>query len=305
MNYAEIVSSKVIATFPFRFKGVETCDVIVATPISFNFAREILQFVKVSLGINAFDLLGIPGFSKRFLRQSQTVVDSLNLASEKHEVKHIILCQHVDFGESKRFKNQLQEDYHHIGGLISAREKIGQIYPGVKVTLIYARLVNNQTEIEFSEVFEKSQERVRLVTPYRFKGIHYCDSIVIKCLDFRLRAETRACVLDGLGIPAFDIIGLPGSAKSFLEDSGTAWRGIKVACEYHGCKRIVVVQHADCGAYGGSAAFANAEEEEIFHREELQKMKKKILEKYREVEVVMVYARIIADNTQIQFVLVE
>lgn len=296
---------EVIATLPFR---KNSCDAIVAMPISFNFMDEMIGCTRVALGLKTFDLLGIPGFSKRFSRESKVISDTISLAVEKHFVNRVVIFQHVDFhdeGKSSRFADQLDEDFYHKRGLIDSSRKLKALYSGVEVTLIYARLAKNQSEIVFSKIFEDGGEEICLITPYLFKGVNKCETTVIQCLDYRFRSPTRTCLQDGLDVKNFNIIGLPGSAKPFLENRKTPWKGIKVAYEQHDCRSFIIVHHADCGAYGGSSNFENAINEESFHRKQLKEMKSRLLEAYPDAEVKLVYARLIDNKSKIQFVVVE
>ncbi|NTW27102.1 MAG: hypothetical protein HGA36_02135 [Candidatus Moranbacteria bacterium] len=304
----------ILSTVPFRFKGVSGCDAMVAMPISYNFAKEGLDFVEKCLGIQAFDLFGIPSISKRIENRSETAIGTLKLAIEKHNAKEIVLMEHVDFhdsGKSSRFRNKIEEDYFHKKGLVDCKLNILESFPHVTVRLIYARLNGLRiaeyepgTRILFSEIFENAEEIFMANMPYRFKDEIYCDGAIVACLDFRFRRETRSCARESLNIPVFDLIGLPGSSKRLLENSETGWKGIDVAYTKHGCKKIVLFHHSDCAAYGGLKKFDGDHiAEESMHRGELRKLKKRITDKYPDVEVLMVYARVLGDYEQIQFVL--
>jgi len=73
----------------------------------------------------------------------------------------------------------------------------------------------------------------------------------------------------------------------------------------HHVRKIVIINHQDCGAYGGSAKFnGNAEAEQKFHEEELRKAKSIILEKYPDKEVVLVYAKLADEGENIEFIII-
>jgi hypothetical protein len=62
------------------------------------------------------------------------------------------------------------------------------------------------------------------------------------------------------------------------------------------------VNHSDCGAYGGSSKFnGDSEAEQKFHEEELQKARSIISEKYPDKEVILVYAKLVDDGENIEF----
>jgi len=145
-------------------------------------------------------------------------------------------------------------------------------------------------------------------TSFKFKDIHHCDAVVLTCIDFRFWRETLEFVEGGLGIKIFDFPSLPGSAKAInecMDESDVAMKCIGVPCELHHAKKIVLVNHEDCGAYGGSTKFeGNKEAEQKFHEEELQKAKAKLQEKYPDKEYILVYAKLDGEKEEIEFLTV-
>lgn len=145
-------------------------------------------------------------------------------------------------------------------------------------------------------------------TKFNFKGIHHCEAVVLTCIDFRFWRETVEFVEKELGIKSFDFPSLPGAAKALNESSdqnSLAWQCLDVPVKLHAVKKIVIVNHADCGAYGGSKNFANSEAEQKFHEGELQKSKQKILDKYPGKEIFLVYVRLIDDCGSIEFLIIQ
>jgi carbonic anhydrase len=140
-------------------------------------------------------------------------------------------------------------------------------------------------------------------TPFKFKDVHNCEAVVLCCIDFRFWRETLEFVEQELEIKTFDFPSLPGAAKAInecLEDSDLAMQCIGVPCNLHHAQKIVIVNHQDCGAYGGSAKFSgDAEAEQKFHEGELQKAKAKILEKYPDKEVILIYAKLVEGGESI------
>jgi carbonic anhydrase len=139
--------------------------------------------------------------------------------------------------------------------------------------------------------------------PFKFKNIHSCEAVVLSCIDFRFWKETMEFVEKELGIIDFDFPSLPGAAKAINEGSEVALSCIQVPCDLHHVKKIVIVNHEDCGAYGGSSKFGNREAEQQFHEEELKFAKEKLLEMYPDREVILVYARL--DGDDIEFLTIE
>lgn len=147
-----------------------------------------------------------------------------------------------------------------------------------------------------------------MIVPFKFKDIHSCEAVVLTCIDFRFWKETVEFVELELGIKNFDFPSLPGSAKAINESIGDdlAMSCISVPCDLHHVQRIVIINHQDCGAYGGSGKFNGSDEEEQkFHEEELKKAKDKILTKYPDKEVVLVYAKLTDEKENVNFLTVK
>jgi hypothetical protein len=148
-------------------------------------------------------------------------------------------------------------------------------------------------------------------TRFSYKNIHSCDAVVLCCIDFRFWKETVEFVeksppAGGLGIKSFDFPSLPGAAKAIndcMDENDVAMRCIGVPCDLHHAKKIVIINHEDCGAYGGSAKFnGDSEAEQKFHESELQKAEAKIAEKYPDKEYILVYAKLADDKENIEFI---
>lgn len=305
----DALGGKTLITVPFRFKGVHECDAIVTMPPGFFFTKEILDCVEYVLGIKAFDAFAIPAFSKRIADGSETVLETLAIANKKHKVRRVINFQSVDVhkkGRSDRFSNQQEEDEFHISGLMKSKELILREYPEMDVVSIYVTLSEDHDLVRMYEIHDDGTREVIFRPIYRFKGIYQCDTAVIRCIEFRNRKEDRSFVRFSLGFDSFGLIGFAGSSKAFLRGSKSAWKAVSLACNHEGCKRIVLMHHADCGAYGGQGVFGgDVIAEEKMHRSEMRQMKEKILEKHPNVEVIMVYVRMIEDFTKLQYVVFE
>lgn len=66
----------------------------------------------------------------------------------------------------------------------------------------------------------------------------------------------------------------------------------------------MIINHEDCGAYGGSAKFnGDQKAEKEFHFNELRKAKEKILKKYPERAVILAYAKI--TDGEIKFLIIK
>ena len=141
---------------------------------------------------------------------------------------------------------------------------------------------------------------------FQYKNIHSCEAVVLACLDFRFWKETMKFVEEELGIETYDFPKLPGAARVInecLNDDDIAMKCVGVPCDLHHVSKIVIVNHADCGAYGGSAKFSgDIEAEQKFHEEELRKAKEKISIKYPGKEIILAYAKLMDGGDNIEFV---
>ena len=100
---------------------------------------------------------------------------------------------------------------------------------------------------------------------------HYTANVcVVWCFDDRFYKLLKAFgKQEGFG--HIDLVKIAGGAKALAGDASPdrdfVLNQIKTSVRLHGTKRIVLMLHRDCGAYGGSKAFSDADAE----REELAK----------------------------------
>jgi carbonic anhydrase len=99
-------------------------------------------------------------------------------------------------------------------------------------------------------------------------------SIVLSCIDYRFWPDALPLLEQKFG--EFDLIELAGGSKNLSSPTVEADRtavleSIKVSVELHGAKQIILTNHIDCGAYGGSEKFKTLDEKVNFHKSELEK----------------------------------
>ena len=146
-------------------------------------------------------------------------------------------------------------------------------------------------------------------TTFKYKDIHSCEAVVLACIDFRFWRETTKFVEEELGIKTYDFPKMPGAAKAInncLSEVDVAMKCIGVPCDLHHVQKIVILNHADCGAYGGSAEFnGDLEAEQKFHESELKKAKEKISARHPGKEIILAYAKLVDNKENIEFVRIE
>lgn len=139
---------------------------------------------------------------------------------------------------------------------------------------------------------------------FAFKNVHHCDAIVMMCMDFRFWEATADYLKREKGIKTFDFLSFPGAAKMIIENQGNcpAEVGSKISCSLHNSSKIVVVNHADCGAYGGRKAFSSIEEERQKHLSDLAKAMEQMKKCYPDKEVVGVYVDLDEEMEELSFI---
>ncbi|OGL73684.1 hypothetical protein A3F28_01235 [Candidatus Uhrbacteria bacterium RIFCSPHIGHO2_12_FULL_57_11] len=92
---------------------------------------------------------------------------------------------------------------------------------------------------------------------------HHCSTLVLHCIDFRF-GKTIKEYLEGKGLLGdADIVAVAGGAKNiadpkFPSDTEFLLRQIDTSKQLHDIHHVVLMNHTDCGAYGGRAAFPDA-----------------------------------------------
>ena len=132
---------------------------------------------------------------------------------------------------------------------------------------------------------------------------HTCKNLVIHCIDFRLMDQlfdwlkTKEMV-----VATCDEVAIAGAIKDLVEpkNSGEAefiLKQIDISAKLHKIERVILMNHTDCGAYGGHSAFSNEKEEEGRHLKDMNQAKKIILSRWPHLKVMLVLADIKDDGT--------
>jgi carbonic anhydrase len=113
-------------------------------------------------------------------------------------------------------------------------------------------------------------------------------SIVVSCIDYRFWPQALPLLRKKYG--EFDLIQLAGASKNLAsplvkENKTTLLENIKISIQLHSSERIILVNHIDCGAYGGSKNFTSEKAEIGFHKKEMEKAKKIILMKFPRISI--------------------
>ena len=106
---------------------------------------------------------------------------------------------------------------------------------------------------------------------------YQCDAAILWCFDNRFELGFRK-FLKRIGINYSDPIKIAGGAKCMASpdhesDRDFVLEQIRKSMKLHGTKRVILMLHSDCGAYGGLAGGfgGDAEVEFEHHQQELQR----------------------------------
>ena len=126
---------------------------------------------------------------------------------------------------------------------------------------------------------------------------HNCKTLIIHCMDFRLGKPMKEYLERNNLLGDCDIISVAGGVKSLLTPKNTSDRDfilsqIEISVNLHKIQEVIISNHTDCGAYGGSAKFNSFEEECEFHIQEMSKARELISDKYPNIEIKMALGKI-------------
>lgn len=83
---------------------------------------------------------------------------------------------------------------------------------------------------------------------------HSCQTLIFRCMDFRIKSGDLKVFLDDIGCPegAYDLVSVAGSARDLLFSGRCDFllKQITLSVTLHDIKELVVLLHDDCGAYG-------------------------------------------------------
>lgn len=133
---------------------------------------------------------------------------------------------------------------------------------------------------------------------------HHCNALVIHCIDFRFHKAISDFLQNELGVKSYDLLTIPGAAKHLTAAGSKSRReglleDIGISIRLHAPKEIILINHADCGAYGGRAAFPDESTEEATHRAALAEAETLLKQSFPDVLVSGYYADLEGENIEI------
>lgn len=119
------------------------------------------------------------------------------------------------------------------------------------------------------------------------------DILLLSCMDYRLMDEVAAYMQKRGLKDKYDHVILAGASLGALTSAKPAWgqafwEHVDVAKQLHHIKKIIVMDHRDCGAYKvflGADAVSDANKETAAHAEQLRALHSQIKAKHPELAV--------------------
>jgi hypothetical protein len=120
---------------------------------------------------------------------------------------------------------------------------------------------------------------------------YVCDAAIVWCFDNRFDVGFRK-FLKRIGVMRSDPIKVAGGAKCLADANHPAEQDfvldqIRKSMRLHGTRRVILMVHSDCGAYGGLAEGFNGDAlaERMHHRADLDRAKHFLAEAIPELEI--------------------
>ena len=119
---------------------------------------------------------------------------------------------------------------------------------------------------------------------------YHCDAAILWCFDNRFELGFRK-FLKRIGVVNSDPIKIAGGAKCMASPEHESDREfvldqIRKSMRLHGTRRVILMVHSDCGAYGGLARFGDdAAAEAAHHERELKRAAANLIAALPGVEV--------------------
>lgn len=121
----------------------------------------------------------------------------------------------------------------------------------------------------------------------------HTDALLLSCMDYRLVDETERYMADRGLRDKYDHVILAGASLGAITDkypawNQTFWEHLDVAIKLHSIKKVIILDHRDCGAYKvilGEDFSKDPEKEKTVHTDTLSALSEQIKSKYPELEI--------------------
>src|SRR3989338_8887517 len=75
---------------------------------------------------------------------------------------------------------------------------------------------------------------------------HVCEALVVTCIDFRFQDFVNDWIAKNIPLHSHDRVAFAGGVKNLEAILGQ----IEISHRLHHIKKVVLINHEDCGAYG-------------------------------------------------------
>lgn len=103
---------------------------------------------------------------------------------------------------------------------------------------------------------------------------HACEAVVVTCIDFRFQEYINNWISQNFSPRSFDRVAIAGGVFDFAY----VLKQVEISYRLHHIKKVVLINHEDCGAYGETGT---AEK----HTENLKNAASKVKEQFPELAV--------------------
>jgi hypothetical protein len=119
-------------------------------------------------------------------------------------------------------------------------------------------------------------------------GAAEVEALGLTCIDYRL-VDDGVKFIDGMGLEKnWDQVALAGASLAAVSDkfpssNAAFWNHVDIAKTLHHVKKLVVLDHRDCGAYKvafGSDFAPNPPQEDAQHKAVMEKLKAQLAQKH-------------------------
>lgn len=107
---------------------------------------------------------------------------------------------------------------------------------------------------------------------------HNCEAVIVTCIDFRFQAFINSWISDNFGTKSYDRVSWAGGVK----DQEGILKQIEISHRLHHIKKVVLINHEDCGAYGEEGTSEK-------HAADLKETQQKIKNQFPDIEIDLYY----------------
>ena len=137
--------------------------------------------------------------------------------------------------------------------MVMAAVVVGLVGLGVGLWQYYKKS-EDASRLDFDTLMQQPSFRVRMSNE-ALQGHHQASTLLIDCVDYRLRDETERFMRDDLHlVDQYDEIAIPGAALALENTSYPHWARtttdiIALLQKAHHIQRVIFLDHRECAAY--------------------------------------------------------